>query len=99
MRPKKPRHARTINKNPAAVALGRLGGIAKSGHRINSETVRFIRASDLSGKELADMFEVTTATISQIRCHRTWSWVKETDDHQGKTGRSAKRSLRTYGDD
>jgi hypothetical protein len=64
-------------KNPAAVALGRLGGIAKSGHRINAEAVRFIRRSKLSGKELADMYEVTPSAISQIRCHRTWAWVRD----------------------
>jgi len=66
---------RIRQKNPAAVILGRLGGITKSGHRINAEAVRFIRKSKLSGAELADMYSVTESTISQIRCRRTWAWI------------------------
>lgn len=63
------------NKNEAAVALGRLGGLAKSGHRLNAEAVRYIRRSQKSAKELADAYEVHLSTIYQIRSRRTWNWV------------------------
>lgn len=62
-------------KNQAAVALGRLGGIAKSGHRISAESVRFIRKTKRSARELADLYNVHLSTIYHIRERRTWTWV------------------------
>lgn len=44
----------------------------KRGRRLTAEIARSVRSSTDTGKELADRFRVSQATISQIRRGHTW---------------------------
>jgi DNA-binding MarR family transcriptional regulator len=44
--------------------------------RLTNEAVRFIRATEMSGSDLARLFGVSPATITQIRKRRAWVLVE-----------------------
>ena len=50
-------------------------GVANHKSKLDEGMVRFIRASELKGRELAARFNVTPAAISLVRTRKVWSHV------------------------
>lgn len=55
-------------------------GISHPHSKLTNEDVIFIRSSELSGAELAEMYSVARSAITKIRKLRAWKHVKEASD-------------------
>jgi hypothetical protein len=53
----------------------RVLGEANPTHKLTLAAVRFIRASDLSCRELAARFGVKRRTVQAARSRQNWAWV------------------------
>ncbi|MCX8976506.1 NUMOD4 motif-containing HNH endonuclease [Citrobacter portucalensis] len=60
-------------------------GISHPHSKLTNDDVIFIRTSELSGAELADMFSVARSAITKIRKFRAWKHVKEGCDDSTTT--------------